>query len=315
MMVQNKMTYMAGLNNKIVPTTPLFSIIIPSYNRSHVITNAVNSILKQTVINFEIIVVDDGSYDSTQSVIKQIGDERVHYFYQENQGVSAARNAGIKMARGKYVTFLDSDDEVQSDWLENYQYVFNSVSNAGIVCCGIQVINKPSEIKQTIFPKYLGPLFGSTKLLFRAGTFAVPRQLLIDVGSYVNNLTYAENTELALRMVEYCYSNSLSMVSIDKALVIYNREATGGARKQQFIEGHLASYEYILTHYEQKFTLDLKLYSNYLATAGVLAARVSDYDKARKFFKRAVLAYPRDLKHFLRLALSFSPFLSSRLWR
>jgi len=93
----------------------LVSVVIPTYNRIQTLSTAIDSVLSQTYTNIEIIVVDDGSNDGTGQMIKYLYGPRVRYIRQANQGVSAARNIGIKSARGEYVAFLDSDDW----WLEN----------------------------------------------------------------------------------------------------------------------------------------------------------------------------------------------------
>ncbi len=88
---------------------PLVSVIIPTFNRFAMLCEAIDSVLAQTFTDFELIVVDDGSSDETESVRKQYGTS-IQYFLQENQGVSAARNRGIREARGEFICFLDSDD-------------------------------------------------------------------------------------------------------------------------------------------------------------------------------------------------------------
>lgn len=88
----------------------MFSIIIPAYNAEPFIKKSIDSVLSQTVDDFEILVVDDGSTDNTSTVVKNISDLRIRYIYQPNGGVSAARNTGIKNAKGDYVCFLDADD-------------------------------------------------------------------------------------------------------------------------------------------------------------------------------------------------------------
>lgn len=89
---------------------PFFSIIIPTYNRTGLIEKTIRSVLNQTFKDFEVIIVDDGSTDDTKEIINSINDDRINYYYIENSERAAARNYGIKKAKGKYITFLDSDD-------------------------------------------------------------------------------------------------------------------------------------------------------------------------------------------------------------
>ena len=85
------------------------TVVIPTYNRAHLIKDAVESVLNQTYQDFELIVIDDGSTDNTREVLA-IYKDKLRYIYQENQGRSAARNHGIKLAQGEYIAFLDSSD-------------------------------------------------------------------------------------------------------------------------------------------------------------------------------------------------------------
>jgi len=87
----------------------LFSAVIPTFNRSHLLQATLESVFAQTFTDYEIIVVDDGSTDDTQEMVKSYG-KRVQFFCQENAGPGAARNLGVSHARGEYVAFLDSDD-------------------------------------------------------------------------------------------------------------------------------------------------------------------------------------------------------------
>src|SRR6185369_5427450 len=86
------------------------SVIIPTYNREKFIVRTIQSLLDQTYTAFEIIIVDDGSTDNTESVVKAIQDPRVAYFKKNNAERAAARNYGGRMARGSYINFFDSDD-------------------------------------------------------------------------------------------------------------------------------------------------------------------------------------------------------------
>jgi len=91
-------------------TVPFFTVVIPVYNRAHLLGETLGSVLGQSEQDFEIVVVDDGSNDDPGRVVKELADARIVFIRQENRGGGAARNAGIDRARGRFVAFLDSDD-------------------------------------------------------------------------------------------------------------------------------------------------------------------------------------------------------------
>jgi glycosyltransferase involved in cell wall biosynthesis len=96
---------------------PLFSIIIPTYNRANVIENTIQSVLNQTFQNFELIIVDDGSTDNTEKVVKPFLSEKIRYFKIQNSERGFARNFGAKNANGQWLYFLDSDDQLYPNHL------------------------------------------------------------------------------------------------------------------------------------------------------------------------------------------------------
>ncbi|MBF2004215.1 MAG: glycosyltransferase family 2 protein [Chlorogloeopsis fritschii C42_A2020_084] len=126
---------MIKIMNKML-VKPLVSVIIPTYNRANIIGNTLDSVVKQSYQKIEIIIVDDGSTDNTEEVIKAIGDSRIHYIkHQINYGGATARNTGIKAAKGEYIAFLDSDDiwltnkiEIQLDAIQRHSYPEKVVS-------------------------------------------------------------------------------------------------------------------------------------------------------------------------------------------
>jgi glycosyltransferase involved in cell wall biosynthesis len=95
---------------KKIVNMPFFSIIIPTYNRAHLIRQAISSVVNQSFTDWELLIVDDGSTDNTKEVVCQFFDDRIHYIYQENAERCAARNNGVALAKGAYICFLDSDD-------------------------------------------------------------------------------------------------------------------------------------------------------------------------------------------------------------
>jgi glycosyltransferase involved in cell wall biosynthesis len=102
----------------VLKEPPLVSIIIPTYNYAAYLERAIGSCLRQSYGNVEVIVIDDGSTDATGEMVKNTGDPRVVYHYQENQGVSAARNRGLKLAKGDFIAFLDADEYLTDDSIE-----------------------------------------------------------------------------------------------------------------------------------------------------------------------------------------------------
>jgi glycosyltransferase involved in cell wall biosynthesis len=96
----------------------LVSVIIPTYNRAHLLHNSIKSVQRQSISKWELLIIDDGSSDNTKTVVESINDSRIKYFYVDRSGRSKARNFGIQNADGLYLVFLDSDDELQYDALD-----------------------------------------------------------------------------------------------------------------------------------------------------------------------------------------------------
>ena len=117
-----------------------FSIILPTFNRAHMIHEAINSVFSQTNKDWELIIVDDGSTDNTKDVIDKFiaKDNRVRYLYQKNKERSAARNNGIKNAKGDWICFLDSDDIYHTTHLEEFKNLINqNYSKRGLYFSGL----------------------------------------------------------------------------------------------------------------------------------------------------------------------------------
>lgn len=111
-----------------------FSIVIPLYNKERYIKSTLDQVLNQSFQDFEIIVINDGSTDSSAKIVEQISDSRIKLFNKKNGGVSSARNHGIKKSSGKYIAFLDADDCWDKYYLEKMHQVITS-TNAKIYCC------------------------------------------------------------------------------------------------------------------------------------------------------------------------------------
>lgn len=185
------------------------SIIIPTYNREHLIQRAIKSVLNQSYGEFELLIVDDGSTDNTEEVVRQIKDDRIRYIRcEENKGAAAARNRGIAEAKYDYIAFQDSDDEWYPSKLEKQMKVMlESSEKTGVVYCeyhydgvnGVEGISPSREIpleqKQGyIFPELLaGNMIGTPTML-------VKKECFDKVGLFNEKFPCLEDYELVLRI-------------------------------------------------------------------------------------------------------------------
>lgn len=139
---------------------PAVSVIIPTYNHAHFLPEALKSVLDQSYTDFEVIIVDDGSTDNTKDVIQPFfNDSRVRYIYQENSGLPATRNRGIKEAKGTFVALLDSDDIWLPSKLEKQVSLFDADSEVVLIYCDAEFIDVNGD---TIPDPGYKPIPGST---------------------------------------------------------------------------------------------------------------------------------------------------------
>jgi GalNAc5-diNAcBac-PP-undecaprenol beta-1,3-glucosyltransferase len=135
-----------------------FSIIIPTYNRAHLITETIDSVLAQTCPNFEIIIVDDGSTDNTEQVIrnKYGSSGKLEYFKKKNEERGAARNFGLKHAKGNYALFFDSDDFMHYNHLETLDKKIQELGNVNLIATKHDWEHKKKRRPSTIQSKKEG---------------------------------------------------------------------------------------------------------------------------------------------------------------
>ncbi len=129
---------------------PVISIVIPVYNVEKYLPQCIESIIRQTFTDFELILVDDGSTDNSLKICKEYAarDSRITVFHQENLGVSRARNYGLKLAQGEWITFVDSDDWIDNDFLRNFH--IEQHQDADIIVQGLKYIDHGTgQVKRT----------------------------------------------------------------------------------------------------------------------------------------------------------------------
>ena len=135
--------------------SPIFSVIIPLYNKEQYIKDTIYSVINQTFTNFEIIIIDDGSTDRSLEVVKSIDDLRVILINQTNGGVSKARNRGIREAKGEFIAFLDADDIWASNKLEKQYKIHQKYPELKWSCGGYKIIGDKKKNREVIFKSNL----------------------------------------------------------------------------------------------------------------------------------------------------------------
>lgn len=148
-------TLVCRSSSKGADDEPLVSIIIPTFNRAELVGQALESALSQSYSNLEVIVVDDGSEDNTREVVLRSADPRVRYIWQQNGGVSRARNFGIQESKGDYIAFLDSDDLLEPNHIREKIVRAGSVPGCVLVGGGCRYFGESlSEALPDALPSY-----------------------------------------------------------------------------------------------------------------------------------------------------------------
>ncbi|HTS19485.1 MAG TPA: glycosyltransferase family A protein [Verrucomicrobiae bacterium] len=210
--------------------TPSVSVIIPTFNRERCVGRAVDSVLAQTFQDIEVIVVDDGSTDSTTNVLSRFGN-RIRLIRQENRGVSSARNTGIRAASGKWLAFLDSDDEWHPRKLERQVDCLNR-SSAEV--CFTRCVRKGGEPVRDIDDYRTSALESHVYRVDDAidviccgishpqiQSLVVDKHLIEQVGLFDESLFGAEDTRLI-----YNLAFLTGLVYVDEPLVVIHRDAS-----------------------------------------------------------------------------------------
>lgn len=189
---------------------PTISIVIPTLNRAHLVTRAITSVLNQTYQDYEIIIVDDGSIDETERVIKRCNYKKIIYIkHKKTRGPGAARNTGIDATRGDYIAFLDSDDEWLPKKLEKQINLFKkNIDKIGLIYCGVQLIDQYSgNTKEKWMPRFKGYVYeknlAANFVVSGSSTVIVQRKALKKVGKFDESLPSCEDWDLWTRIAKH----------------------------------------------------------------------------------------------------------------
>jgi len=181
------------------------TVIIPLYNLAHLVSEAIDSVLSQTYKDIEIIVVDDGSKDNAKEVLASyIKQGKIRYIYQENRGLSAARNTGLKAAQGKYIKFLDSDDSLYPEQIERQINDIKDENGVFSVTDYHDLRPNGELIRKRVYVGrrewQLGIFIETNRAVPHA--FLTPKSLIVKVGGFDETLTSCEDWDLWLRLLK-----------------------------------------------------------------------------------------------------------------
>lgn len=293
---------------KAEDASPVFTIVLATYNRSHIVGRAIKSVLAQTHRDFELIVVDDASTDDTSEAVASFQDGRVRYLrHESNRGLAAADNTAIGAARGKYVCFLGDDDELLPGFLSETLHRFEAApTQVGFTGCGIRIVDtsKGQEVVCERLPKarrfsnredaYLSLL---ESIPFGGGWGVTIRRECFDVvGLFDEQLQTEADRDLFIRLVR-----DFDFQVIPKVLVQVHRHSGPhlniyGFRKAQ-------AFERMLEKHAQTLRSHPRLWARWHYKIGWLYYHSGNRAKGRKTILLGLRRYPLHIKSWAGLIM------------
>lgn len=267
-------------------TQPLVSIIVPCYNQGKYILECLDSVKEQTYSNWECIVIDDGSIDNTKLLVQNYikNEKRIKYHFQQNAGVSIARNNAIKMSSGKYVLPLDGDDKIGNSYLEKAIYQFENNDKLAVVYCKADLFgNKSGKLN---LPDYSFELLLKRNVFFCTALF---RKSDFDKTNGFDPLMKVglEDWEFWISLL----SNGGQVYQINETLFYYrivenSRNSSFDENKEREIRQYVYNKHKLL--YDKYLNISNLIYDNYLLSVKN-ESLVNSWDY--KFGKKALSIY------------------------
>lgn len=276
--------------------TPLISVVIPARNREKTIGYCLRSVLSQTYSNFEVIVVDDGSTDSTINVVKSMGDSRLRIvFHQKALGAQAARNTGIRAAQGEWIAFQDSDDEWEQEKLERQVAILTSKDWNERLIIHSDLYRFYTSTKQKdvwSLPNVEGhnsyrSVLMSPGPLFQ--TMVVAKSALFEIGFLDEQVPSYQEWDTAIRLAKIC-----EFVHIREPLAVYwlHDGDTISKDKRRDIEGH----RYVIEKHRDEIcnVVGKECWYRHLSELAYKCIKFGFFDEAKAFIRRIpLLSYLR----------------------
>jgi len=203
---------------------PLFSVVIPSYNRKNFLKKSIDSVLNQSIRDFELVVVDDGSTDSSILLVAEYTGKGLTYIRTSNLGVSHARNTGIQSSRGSYIAFLDSDDCWESSKLEHVLESINNFPEIDLFHTEETWVRNGKELKQKDkYKRYSGSIYQQCLPICCIGmsTLVVKKSLFTKIGMFDEKMSVCEDYDFFLRAT---LKNNVKLIALSLTIKDGGRE-------------------------------------------------------------------------------------------
>ena len=227
------------------------SVYIPTYNYGQFIEQAVESVLKQTLKDWELIVINDGSTDDTSDILKKYaGNEKIRILDQENKGLTVTNNIALRLSQGKYIIRLDGDDFMDENLLLVLSNVLDTKPEIGLVYPDYYHVSEDGEVLEIVRRKKIGEEARLLDLPAHGACTMFRRDLLLELGGYYEDFSCQDGYELWLRFIQkykpfnvnlplFYYRQHLSSLTQDKARILDTRRRI----KSRFVDDHLNSKE------------------------------------------------------------------------
>ena len=293
--------------------SPTITVIIPCYNQGQYLPEALESIYKQTFTDWECIIVNDGSTDQTEAVALSFcnKDSRFIYIKQENQGTSAAKNAGIRLARGSWIQFLDSDDYIAPNKFELSLQLLEGDSSLGLVVSDYRLFTETSKNIRGYILKQEYLSFES--ILFKwTNEFTMPIHCALFRTEFIKNAMFHENFKGAEDWLMWVsiFKQGIEGIYIDKPLAFYREHQSSATKNIELMyENWGRAYLYLMDTLsddcKQEFVANaIKSLIKKLAGTNIQLLKLNDkvkYLEQTKDYRlgKAMLKIPRKIKSFL----------------
>lgn len=266
---------------------PQVSVIIPTFNRAHLILKAIQSILEQTYPCSEIIVVDDGSADNTHQIVDSINDARLRCIrHPTNKGLAEARNTGLANVKGSYIAFLDSDDFWYKEKIAKQITIFKTYPEADFIFTNGYYRKEGELLFKTAQPSgFISQHknhFPLKDILPLPSSWLFKREIIERVGDFDKSLSMFEDGDFFIRAARL-----YRVYFLNEPLVFWFSPQENFNQLKE-----LQCRQLFLERHKSTMSLDKDYYFRFLSTLGKDYLRIGDKKKAQHFFKQALKIKP-----------------------